>query len=89
MTDLNHLEHEVLSPQFIGYLRDSGELNHGDDCAVCLPPIYESGVVGRMWTKALDCPLCGVQIKRGAACLVRIDYDRHLAEKHYQTGGAA
>lgn len=82
------LEHEVLSPEFIGLLREVGDLNH-EDCSVCEPPIYESGLVGRMWTRALDCPLCGVQIKRGAAVLVRADYERHLADRHYRLGASA
>lgn len=79
--EIERLEHEELSPWFIGLLRQIGELRH-EDCAICEPPIYESGLLGHMWTKALDCPLCGEQIKRGAAVLVRIDYERHLDERH-------
>lgn len=75
------LEHEVLSAGFLAWLRGLGDLNH-EDCPICEPPIYYSGVVGNMHTKALDCPLCGQQIKRGAAVLVRIDYDRHLTAAH-------
>lgn len=81
------LEHEVLSPEFIGLLRAADDLRHGD-CMICTPPIYESGIVGRMYTRALDCPLCGVQIRRGAEVLVRIDYDRHLTAEHHCSDGS-
>lgn len=84
--EVAELEHEVLSPEFIALLRETGDLDHGA-CAVCEPPIYESGIVGRMWTKALDCPLCGEQIRRGAAVLVRLDYQRHLGDQHSGSAG--
>lgn len=87
--EIERLEHEVLSPEFIAWLREADDLNHGDHCSICYPLIYESGIVGRMWTRALDCPLCGVQIRRGAAALVRIDYGRHLDDQHYPIGRVA
>lgn len=77
------LEHEALSHDFIGLLRATDDLGH-KGCPVCQPPIYESGLIGRMWTKAVDCPICGLQIRRGAAVLVRLDYDRHLTDQHFR-----
>lgn len=76
------LEHDELSPEFIAILRATDDLNH-EDCLICRPPIYESGLVGRMWTRALDCPICGIQIRDAAEVLVRRDYERHLTDQHY------
>jgi hypothetical protein len=82
MSDVAILEHQELSPEFIGLLRMFDDLNH-DVCVICQPVVYPNGVVGRMYTKALDCPLCGVKIVRGAEVLVRRDYEKHLDECHY------
>lgn len=81
MSEVARLEHEVLSPGFLAWLRGMGDLNH-EGCPICEPPIYYSGVVGNMHTKALDCPFCGARIRSAAAVLVRRDYARHLSADH-------
>ncbi len=77
------LEHSVLSHEFLRWLRDMDDLGH-DECTICNPPVYDGGLheTARMYTKAIDCPVCGVQIKRGATSLVRRDYERHLWDEH-------
>jgi hypothetical protein len=43
MTEVARLEHEVLSPQFLAWLREADDLGH-DDCPICHPPVLDGGL---------------------------------------------
>lgn len=83
--DVALLEHEVLSQDFLAWLRDLDNLDH-DECPICHPPVLDGGLhpdpERRCYTKVITCPLCGILLRESAICLVQRSYGQHLAAKH-------